>query len=45
MEYKLTVSIPEHYRKHIEILKGQMKKKNNDSVIRELIDDKLGSFF
>jgi len=43
--YKLTVSIPESYRKHIEILKGHMKKTNKDAVIRELIDERLANLF
>jgi pyrrolidone-carboxylate peptidase len=44
-KYKLTVEIPESYRKHIEILKGHMRKQDKGSVIRELVDEKLASLF
>ena len=44
-EYKMTVRVPEAYRRHISILQGNMRKNSNDEVIRELIDKELASMF
>ena len=44
-KYKLTVKMPEAYRKHLFILQGRMKKNSKDEVIRELIDKELYSLF
>lgn len=43
--YKLTVKVPESYRKHISLLQRRMKMDSKDEVIKELIDKELFSLF
>ena len=44
-EYKMSVRLREPYRKHISLLKGMLKEKNNNDLIRRLVDEKMNSFF
>ena len=43
--YKMTVNIPEPYRKHVNTLKKITRAKNIDELIRQIIDEKMHSMF